>query len=124
MLGLNGTVNVVQQNLGVPQTGQWDATTMGAMASFQAAGNRPLQMYATGEPDPATLINSGYYDPLEAMPSSWRQYVQGGQAPGTFWRDLGVASNQVPQWAWLFMGVLFVGLGYYVHRKRRQPRAS
>jgi hypothetical protein len=125
MLGLSGTVSVVQQNLGVPPSGEWDATTMGAIGPFQASGGRPLRMYATGQPDPATLINAGYYDPLEYMPRGWREYVQGGSAPGTFWRDLGVANSQIPQWAWLTLGVMFMGFGYYIHRKRkRRARAK
>jgi hypothetical protein len=82
-------------------------------------------MYPTGEPDAATLINAGYYDPMDYMPRAWRNYVQGGDAPGTFWRDLGVASNQIPQWVWLGIGVLFVGVGYYIHRKgKRRTRTA
>jgi hypothetical protein len=116
---MSGSVNAVQQMLGVPTTSCWDATTLGALAPFQQSGMGALPMHPTGEPDPATLINAGYYNPLDYLSRAQVEYLQGGAAPGTFWRDLGVASNQVPQWVWIGLGVGFVGLGYWTYRSRR-----
>jgi hypothetical protein len=73
-------------------------------------------MYPTGRPDPATLINLGYYDPIEQLTSSQRAYLEGTGEQGTFWRDLATASNQVPRWAWVVLGALFVGMGYMAYR--------
>jgi hypothetical protein len=113
-----GGVQVVQSKLGVAPTNRWDAATLSALAPFQATGSGPLAMYPTGEPDPATLINAGYYDPLQVLPRSWSEYATGGPAPGTFWRDLRVSSNQVPQWIWLALGIVLVSVGYYTYRRR------
>jgi hypothetical protein len=96
--------------------------TIGALAPFQDSGQGPLPMFPSGQPDPATLINLGYYDPLDDMPRAQLDYLEGAERPGTFWRDLGVASNQVPQWVWIALGVVFLGLGYYTHRKRQKPK--
>ncbi len=115
---LNGFIEIVQTNLGVPKSGQWDATTAGALAPYQGGGRGPLAMYPTGQPDPATLINLGYYDPIELLSRGQRSYLEGTAEPTTFWRDLATASNQVPRWAWLVMGALFVGMGYYVYKQR------
>jgi len=114
---LGGPVETVQQNLGVPVTGAWDAVTMGALAPYQQGADGPLSMFPSGQPDPATLINLGYYDPVEDMPRAQREYLEGGARPTTFWRDLATASNQVPQWVWIALGAACVGLGYYTLRK-------
>jgi hypothetical protein len=119
MLGL-GSLDVVQRNLGIAQSGQWDAQTMASMTVFQDSGQGALAMYPTGQPDPATLINLGYYDPIEDMPRKQRDYLEGGERPSTFLRDLGTASNQVPQWIWIALGVFFTGLAYYTYRKRQK----
>ena len=57
------SLETIQHNLGVPVTPSWDAVTSGAIAPYQGGERGPLPMYPTGEPDPATLINLGYYDP-------------------------------------------------------------
>jgi hypothetical protein len=112
-------LKAVQHTLGVPATQRWDAMTLGALPVFQQTGMGALPMYPTGEPDPATLINAGYYDPLQYLPRAQVQYLQGGARPGSFWRDVGVASNQIPQWIWIGLGVGLCGLGYWTYRNRR-----
>jgi len=124
MYGLSGNIEAVQRNLGVPSSGTWDALTSGALPSYQQVGRGALPMFPTGQPDPATLINLGYYDPLQDMPMRQRVYLEGGERPGTFWRDLGVAGSQVPQWAWLAIGALALGLAYWSHRKDRPKRRA
>lgn len=121
MYGL-GDVSNVQQNLGVPVTGNWDARTSGALAPYQQGSSAPLIMHPTGQPDPATLINLGHYDPRDYLPRAQRTYLEGGARPGTFFRDLGTASNQVPQLVWLLVGSGLVALGYYVYRKQSKPK--
>jgi hypothetical protein len=79
-------------------------------------------MYPTGQPDPATLINLGQYDPRDYLTRAQRSYLEGGARPGTFFRDLGTASNQVPQLVWLLVGSSLLGLGYYVYRKQSKSR--
>ena len=117
-----GSIDVVQRNLGIPVTNEWDAQTMAAVTIYQDSGRGPLATFPTGQPDPATLVNLGYYDPLEDMPARQREYLEGGERPGTFLRDLGTASNQVPRWVWIAVGVLFLGMAYYTHRKREKAK--
>jgi hypothetical protein len=112
-----GTIDIVQKKLGVPVTNDWDAVTLGAMTAYQASKVGPLPMLPHGHPDPPTLINLGYYDPVDELPADQRRYVEGGDKPGTFFRDLGTASNQVPQWAWIVMGIGLIAFGYYTYRQ-------
>lgn len=123
MYGLNGPVELAQRHLGVPESGVWDAATSGAVAVYQQ-GPGALPMFPSGAPDPATLINLGYYDPLEHLPRAQLAFLEGGERPGTFWRDLATASNQIPRWAWLVLGALLLGLGYYSYRKNRPARGA
>ncbi len=81
-------------------------------------------MFPTGEPDPATLINLGYYDPMQLLPRAQREYLSGGEKPGTFWRDLTTAANQVPRVAYLILGAAFVGLGIYTYREHRREKRT
>lgn len=115
---LGGPVDLVQRRLGVPVSNEWDPVTLGAMAAFQ--GGRPggFPMSPHGHPDPATLINLGYYDPIAESSPKQRAYLQGGEKPGTFGRDLAGAANQVPWWAWIAVGVGLMGLGYASWRRR------
>jgi hypothetical protein len=112
MQGLGTALDVAQRNLGIPVSSHWDAATLGALAPYQASGRGPLKMFAVGHPDPATLINLGYYDPIEELPKDQRDFLDGAAKPTTFWRDLATASNQVPMWAWIVLGVGLLGLGY------------
>jgi len=122
---LGGPVDAVQKNLGVPVTGAWNEVTMGALTPYQGASHGGLKMWPTGEPDPATLINLGYYDPFDQLPADQREYLAGGEKPGTFWRDLATASNQIPQLVWIALGVALMGLGYYSYRLRaKRVRAA
>lgn len=110
---LGGPVEDVQRRLGVPPTGEWGAVTMGALAAYQGSGAGPFPMTPHGHPDPATLINLGYYDPLEEMNPRHASYVAGdGERPGTFGRDLATTMSQVPRWGWLVVGAGLLGVGY------------
>lgn len=108
-----GTIDILQKKLGVPPSGQWDPITMGALAAFQASQKT---LMPTGHPDVPTLATLGYYDPVAELSPKWASYVDGGKRPGTLGRDLASASNQAPQWAWLAVGALFLGVGYWTWR--------
>jgi len=121
MLGLSGLGGIedLQAALGVRQTSEWDQETLAAMSTYQGRNQGELQMHVTGTPDPATLINLGYYDPLSELPRRQAEFLSGdGPQPTTLWRDLATLSNQVPQWIWLLMGGGMLAVGYYVHRKK------
>jgi len=105
---------LIQQKLSVPQTGVWDQATAAALSRFQGmVGRTP-----NGIPDPLTLAALGIYDPLAGAPGSYRQWIAGGSRPGSIGRDLATVTNQVPQWAWLTLSVLFGGLAYFSWRRR------
>jgi hypothetical protein len=107
-------LTAVQQRLGVPATAHWDGMTLGAIRAYQSGGRGVYPMQATGHPDPATLANLGYYDPLALMDPAQADWVTGKDSkPGTYLRDLAGATNQVPQWAWLATGALLLGLGWW-----------
>ena len=115
-MSLGGPVDIVQRKLGVPVSDEWDAVTLGALTAYQASGAGPWPMYPNGHPDVPTLYNLGYYDPADYLTREQRRYIEGGEKPGTFLRDLGTASGQVPRWAWIAVGVGFVLLGIYAYR--------
>lgn len=100
---------ILQQKLGLPGSGLWDAGTQAALVKFQMAAGLP----ATGDPDPATLAKAGVYDPLAEAPTG----------KGTFGRDVVTAFNQVPQWAWLVLGGVSLTVAYLAYRKRN-PKKS
>jgi hypothetical protein len=122
MLGLSslGDVADLQATLGVPQTNEWDQSTLMALSTYQGRNQGELEMHVTGVPDPATLINLGYYDPLDELPRRHAQYLAGTKKPSTIWRDMATLSNQVPQWIWIVAGAGMVAIGYYVHRKNEK----
>ncbi len=110
-----GSIELLQKTLGVPPSGKWDPITMGALAAFQASQKK---LMPSGHPDVPTLALLGYYDPVAQLRPAWAGYVKGERGkPSTFGRDLGSASNQAPQWAWLAAGVLLLGVGYWTWRK-------
>lgn len=115
-----GSIDIVQKKLGVPASASWDPITLGAMTAYQASKAGVFPMSAHGHPDPPTLVNLGYYNPIEELPSGQRTYLQTGEKPSTFFRDLGSAANQVPQWAWITLGVGFVALGVWTYRKAKK----
>jgi hypothetical protein len=127
MFGLSaalGDIAETQAKLGVPTTNQWDRATLAALSTYQGRGKGELKMHVTGVPDPATLINLGYYDPLLDLPRRHSDFLAGRQdAPTTFWRDLASMSNQVPQWIWIVAGVGMVGVGVYVYRQNQKEAA-
>ncbi len=103
-----------QEQLGVPRSGVWDASTRGAVVAYQAGGSGRWPMSPHGHPDVPTLLNLGYYDVFAEMPRAHREYVVGGGSkPGTFGRDLAGAANQVPRWGWIVAGVALIGLGVW-----------
>lgn len=116
-----GSIELLQKNLGVPPSGKWDPITLGALAAFQASQKN---LAPSGHPDVPTLAMLGYYEPVSQLSPRWAGYVNGGPRPGTFGRDLGSASNQAPQWAWLAVGVLFAGVGYWTWRKSQKKSAA
>jgi hypothetical protein len=118
---LGGPVDIVQRKLGVPVTDEWDAVTLGALTAYQSSGAGPWPMYPHGHPDPATLYNLGYYDPIEELTAEQRAYVEGRRdKPSTFFRDLGGASAQVPRWAWIAVGVGLIAVGIYTYRAAKK----
>lgn len=116
-------IALLQQNLGVSVSKQWDDQTRGGLAPYQKSGHGPIPMFVTGLPDPATLVNLGYYDPVPMLSRGQRSYLEGGARPTSLWRDLSTASNQTPQLVWIGLGVLFAGLGYYMWRKQAKKQA-
>jgi len=120
-----GPVDTLQRNLGVRVTGEWDATTYGALLAYQQSGRGAYPMSSSGHADPATLANLGYYEPLEAFPGGMREYLAGtGEKPGTFMRDVGTAIDQVPRWAWGAAAVLFGGFAYLAYRGDKKRKAA
>lgn len=120
-----GDVDVLQKRLGVPVTNRWDAATRGALAAYQQSkGAGPLQVFPSGHPDPATLINLGYYDPLDHMSHNQVEYLQGGEYPSSFGRDVAGAFNQVPRWAWLGLGAGFLVMAYVSYRKAYKKKKA
>lgn len=112
-------VATMQKRLGVPPTGHWDAVSRGALLSYQGTkGTWPMS--PSGHPDPPTLANLGQIDPVGSLDSAWHAYVTGtGSKPSSFGRDLAASSNQIPRWAWLTVGALFVGVGFWTwHRSK------
>jgi hypothetical protein len=118
---LGGDLPQLQRRLGVSQTDRWDTATLQAIATYQGRSGQPLEMHVTGVPDPATLINLGYYDPVSELPRRQADYLAGNtEPPMTFWRDTATISNQVPQWIWIVAGAGMLGVGYYIYRKNRR----
>lgn len=111
-----GELDRVQARLGVPQTGEWDASTDGALIAYQQSGSGAYAMAAHGHPDPATLVNLGYYTPEDIFRREWVSYLEGAERPSTFARDLGTAIDQVPRWAWAVTAVVFAGFSYMAYR--------
>lgn len=112
-----GDTSVVQKRLGVPATGKWDAATRGAMIAYQQSRGGPLPVVPSGHPDPNTLINLGYYDPLDHMAHSQVDYLGGGEYPSGVGRDVVGVFNQVPRWAWLGLGAGMLVMAYVSYRR-------
>lgn len=98
------------------------ADQVAQLVAFQTTGQGPHPMIPHGHPDPNTLINMDQYDPVQHWPSSQRDYVQNGEKPGTFLRDLGTVNNQVPQWAWFVMAGTFSLVAYFAYRRHRKGK--
>lgn len=120
-LGALGGILDVQATLGVPQTNTWDRATLAALSTYQGRQHGELAMHITGSPDPATLINLGYYDPIDELPRRHADFLAGrSDQPSTLGRDLATLSNQVPQWVWIVLGTGMFGVGYYIYRRNRK----
>lgn len=116
-------IDVLQTKLGVRRTGAWDASTDGALLSYQQTGKGKIPMRATGHPDPVTLSNLGYFEPGDVFTARWADYLDGGEKPGTFTRDLRTAIDQVPRWAWATVAgafTVFAVMAYRTDRKREK----
>jgi hypothetical protein len=114
-------LRIVQQHLGVPQTGKWDDVTGGAILAYQHT-HHTYDMSPDGHVDPATLANLGYYDPGNIFTDEWEAAVASGERPSTFSRDLETAIDQVPRWAWGTTAVLFGLFAYLSYRgERKKP---
>jgi hypothetical protein len=87
------------------------------LVSYQRTGSG-LPMYPHGRPDPATLINMGFYDPATMWSDSQKRYLEGGPKPSSLLRDLQGVSNQIPQWVWLAAGGTLLVLGLMAMRKK------
>jgi hypothetical protein len=112
-------IQVVQQRLGVHQSGQWDSTTDGAILAYQhRTGQYPMD--AHGHPDPMTLVNLGYYAPADIFTPPWADYLAGGSKPGSFVRDIETAIDQVPRWAWITVAASFSLFSYMAWRGDRK----
>lgn len=74
--------------------------------------------------DPIWAQRQGAYVPAEAFPERWRDYLAGGDHPGTFFRDVGTASDQVPRWAWGALAVVFGTFSYMSWRGEKKRKAA
>jgi hypothetical protein len=92
------------------------------LVNFQQSQRGPLPMIPHGHPDANTLINMGQYNPIEHWPASQRDFVEKGEKPSTFGRDLGTVNNQVPQWAWFIMAGGFSVLAYFSYREHKKSK--
>jgi len=117
-------VEMVQSRLGVPLSGEWDAVTDGAVLAYQRAGMGSSSTVAHGHNDAATMVNLGYYTPAEIFPARWASYIEGGERPSAFGRDLSTAVNQVPRWAWMVMAGTFGVFAYMSWRGEKKRGAA
>jgi len=109
-------IQTVQQRLGVQSSGHWDSATDGALLAYQQTGRGTYPMDPTGHPDPATLVNLGYFAPGDILTEEWAGYLTGGAKPGHFGRDLRAAIDQVPRWAWFTVAGAFGIFAYMAYR--------
>lgn len=96
------------------------AARAAALLSFQKTAAGGLRQ--SGLPNPQTLAAMAIYDPLEDAPRSFKRFLEGGKAPGTFGRDIAATMSQVPMWIWLGLGVGFYGLAYLGYRRSRSGK--
>jgi len=108
----------IQQRLGVSQTDVWNEVSENGVRQYQ----RTHGLAATGNPDPFTLAAMGIYDPVAGTPGSFQRYLAGGSEPSSFGRDLATASNQVPRWGWVTLGVALYGLAYLSWMRRGRDK--
>ena len=120
---LSGPVEDLVSKLGLPAGSGWAAVTPAALIALQQAGGA-YPMLPSGRFDPQTALNVGYYKIEDAFSPAQVAYVKAnGAKPGSLGRDIATLSAQVPQWAWLILGVGFLGLGGYVYyRSRKKAR--
>lgn len=97
------------------------------LVTFQGSGKGEYPMLPHGHPDPNTLINKGLYDPQEHWPNKVNAFLDTGERPNSFFRDLAGVNNQVPRWAWFVLGGTFVvlaGFSYRAHRKEKKSKGK
>src|SRR5258706_5905490 len=112
----------VQKTLGIKSSGTWDGSTRGAVLAYQQSGKAQYPMDPNGHPDPATLVNLGYYAPPDVFTDDWSAYLSGGTKPGHFGRDLRTSIDQVPRWTWFTLAGVF-GAFAYIAWKREKKRS-
>lgn len=98
------------------------AKEVAGLVTFQASGKGQYPMLPHGHPDSNTLINKGDYDPKSHWPSSVNKFLDTGDRPSSFFRDLAGVNNQVPRWAWFVLGGTFVVLGGMSYRQHRKSK--
>ena len=99
------------------------ADEVSGLVTFQNSGQGQYPMLPHGHPDSNTLINRGEYDLREHLPSSQVKFLNTGERPNSFLRDIAGVNNQVPRWAWFVLGgtfILLAGLSYRNHRKAQK----
>lgn len=99
------------------------ASEKAALVKYQQS-KAALPMAPHGHPDANTSINQGKYKPYEHWPESQVKYLEDGEEPGTFFRDLGAVSNQVPRWGWFVLGGTFFLLSGLAYRRHKQDKKS
>ena len=60
-----------------------------------------------------------------SYPPAFRRYLDAGAPMPTWRRDLGAATNQIPQWAWGLMAVAALALayrGFKAHKASKEPK--
>ena len=101
-----------------------NASQRATLIAYQQSGKGALPMAPHGHPDANTSINQGKYRLLDNLPDSQVDYLTTGEEPGTFLRDLGGVSNQLPRWSWFVMGGTCLLLGGLAYRRHKQEKKS
>lgn len=117
---LHGPVDDLAKKLGLPAGSDWSAITPAALMQMQrAAGVYPMQ--PSGRFDAQTALNAGYYKLEDAFSPAQVSYIKAnGTKPGSLGRDIATMSAQIPQVAWILLGVGFLGLGGYIYYRARK----
>jgi hypothetical protein len=119
---LHGPVDDLVSKLGLPAGSGWGAITPAALIVLQRAGGL-YPMMPSGRFDAPTALNAGYYKLEDGFSPAQVAYIKAttpAMPPSSLGRDFATMSAQVPQWAWLALGVGFLGLGGYLYYRARK----